>query len=86
MQENDINKSQEEEMEIDLLELAMTLWKKRKKLAVWSACGAVFGLVVAFSIPKEYATSVKLAPEVADSKGGGGSLGALASIDRKSVV
>lgn len=80
MQENDINKSQEEEMEIDLLELAMTLWKKRKKLAVWSACGAVFGLVVAFSIPKEYATSVKLAPEVADSKGGGGSLGALASM------
>jgi len=80
MQENDINKSHEEEMEIDLLELAMTLWKKRKKLAVWSACGAVFGLVVAFSIPKEYATSVKLAPEVADSKGGGGSLGALASM------
>ncbi len=75
MQENDINKSQEEEMEIDLLELAMTLWKKRKKLAVWSACGAVLGLVVAFSIPKENATSVKLAPEVADSKGGGGSLG-----------
>lgn len=33
MQENDINKSQEEEMEIDLLELAMTLWNKRKKLA-----------------------------------------------------
>ena len=30
MQENDINKSQEEEMEIDLLELAMTLWNKRK--------------------------------------------------------
>lgn len=82
MQEvNDTNKIQnDEEKEIDLLELATTLWKQRKKLAIWSVCGAIVGLVVAFSIPKEFATSVKLAPEATDSKSGGGSLGALASM------
>lgn len=82
MQEvNDTNKIQnDEEKEIDLLELATTLWKQRKKLAIWSICGALVGLVIAFSIPKEYATSVKLAPEVTDTKASGGSLGALASM------
>lgn len=69
-----------EEKEIDLLELAAKLWQQRRKLLIWSICGAVVGLVIAFSIPKEYATSVKLSPEVNDTKGGGGSLGALASM------
>ena len=41
--------------------------------------------MIAFSIPKEYATSVKLAPEITDSKSGGGSLGALASMAGFSV-
>lgn len=69
-----------EEKEIDLLELAAKLWQQRKKLAVWSVCGALIGLVVAFSIPKEYTTSVKLAPEATDGKAAGGGLGALASM------
>lgn len=67
------------EKEIDLLELASNLWKQRRKLLIWSVCGAVVGLVVAFSIPKEYSTAVKLAPEATDAKAGG-SLGALASM------
>lgn len=87
MQEvNDTNKIQnDEEKEIDLLELVTTLWKQRKKLAIWSICGALVGLVIAFSIPKEYATSVKLAPEVTDAKASGGSLGALASMSGLSM-
>lgn len=68
-----------EEKEIDLLELATTLWKQRKKLLIWCGWGVVIGLVVAFSIPKEYSTSVKLAPETNDTKSTGG-LGALASM------
>lgn len=68
-----------EEKEIDLLELATTLWKQRKKLIKWSICGAVLGLIIAFSIPKEYTTEVKLAPETNDTKASGG-LGALASM------
>ncbi|MDE5568017.1 MAG: chain-length determining protein [Muribaculaceae bacterium] len=69
-----------EEKEIDLMELAMKLWSQRKRIVKWCACGAVLGLVVAFSIPKEYTSSVKLAPEVTDGKAGGGGLSALASM------
>ena len=39
-----------EEKEIDLLDLASRLWDQRRKLIKWSICGAVIGLVVAFSI------------------------------------
>ncbi len=80
-EENEImNRRDDEEQEIDLLELAMKLWKQRKKLIIWSACGAVIGLIIAFSIPKEYATSVKLAPEAIDSKGASSGLSTIASI------
>lgn len=74
------NMNEGEEKEIDLLELASTLWKQRRKLITWSVCGAIIGLVVAFSIPKEYTTSVKLAPEINDNKATAGGLGALASM------
>lgn len=79
MQEEKDFKTQPEEKEIDLLELASKLWAQRKKLIIWSVCGAVLGLIIAFSIPKEYSTNVKLAPEATDSKSSG-SLGALASM------
>ncbi|MDE6765899.1 MAG: chain-length determining protein, partial [Duncaniella sp.] len=55
-EEKDFRNDRDEEQEIDLLELAKKLWDHRKKLIIWSVCGAVIGLVVAFSIPKEYAT------------------------------
>lgn len=69
-----------DEKEIDLLELASKLWQQRKKLLLWSVCGALVGLVVAFSIPKEYDTQVKLSPESGGSKISGGlsSLAAMA--------
>lgn len=66
--------------EIDLLELATTLWQQRRKVIKWCIIGAVAGLVVAFSIPREYTTTVKLAPEVNDGKKISGNLGALASM------
>ncbi len=80
MQETDNKARVGEEKEIDLLELASTLWKQKKKLIKWSLCGALVGLVVAFSIPKEYTTSVKLVPESTEGKSAGGGLGALASM------
>lgn len=80
-EENKLNTTpqQPEEQEIDLIELAQKVWASRK--LVFKACGyaVLVGLVVAFSIPKEYSTSVTLAPETA-SKGGGGSMGALAAM------
>lgn len=68
-----------EEQEIDLIELAQKVWASRK--LIFKACGiaALVGLVVAFSIPKEYSTSVTLAPE-SGGKSGGGSMGALAAM------
>lgn len=78
-EEQDFRENGSEEKEIDLLELASKLWAQRKKIMLWCACGAVLGLIIAFSIPREYSTSVKLAPEVSDNKASSG-LGALASM------
>lgn len=73
------NPQQPEEQEIDLIELAQKVWAQRK--LVFKVCGIalVVGLVVAFSIPKEYATSVTLAPET-KGKASGGNMGALAAM------
>lgn len=68
-----------EEQEIDLLELARKLWDSRRLILKFCIVGVVVGLVVAFSIPKEYTTAIKLAPEASSGKTPGGSLGALAS-------
>lgn len=79
-EEKEFRPEEGEEKEIDLLELAMKLWAERKKLIIWSICGAIVGLIVAFSIPKEYTTTVKLAPEITDPKASSGGLNALASM------
>lgn len=78
--EKNIIEKDSEEKEIDLMELAMKLWAQRKRIAKWCLCGAVLGLIIAFSIPREYTSSVKLAPEITDGKSGGGGLSALASM------
>lgn len=67
------------EQEIDLIELAAKVWN-RKKL-IFKACGiaALVGLVVAFSIPREYTTQVLLASE-SSSRTSSGSMGALAAM------
>lgn len=68
------------EQEIDLLELLQKLWAGRRLIIKWCAIGAVVGLVVAFSIPKEYTTTVKLAPEIQGGKSNLGGLSSLASM------
>ena len=62
-----------------MIELAQKVWAERK--LVFKACGiaVIVALVVAFSIPKEYATSVTLAPETGGKSVSGG-IGALASM------
>ena len=72
--------NQDDEQEIDLLELAMKLWNQKKKICIWCFVGAILGLVVAFSIPREYTTDVKLAPEIGSNQRAGGSLGAMAAM------
>ena len=84
-EDKNINKTtpQPEEQEIDLIELAQKVWAGRK--LVFKVCGIALlvGLVVAFSIPKEYSTSVTLAPETGSksSTGGMGALAAMAGIN-----
>ena len=69
-----------QEKEIDLMELAGKLWSNRKTIIRWGIIGLCVGLIVAFSIPKEYTSSVTLAPEVSDTKSAGGGLSSLASL------
>lgn len=79
--DNQDPQTQPEEKEIDLLELAYKLWDKKKTILIWCMWGVLAGLIIAFSIPREYSTSVKLAPEVKSGRTSlSGGLGALASM------
>ena len=80
LSQNQENTPQAEEKEIDLIDIFKKLWGNKKTIGLWCFVGAVLGLVVAFSIPKEYTTKVTLAPEVKDGKSGAGNLGALAAM------
>lgn len=81
MENNTIQPTPESgEQEIDLQELLQKLWVRRRFILKWCVVGAVVGLVIAFSIPKEYTTTVKLAPEIQNNKSSLGGLSSLASI------
>jgi uncharacterized protein involved in exopolysaccharide biosynthesis len=57
----------EQEQEIDLIELAKKFWSERKFILKICGIAILAALIVAFSLPKEYTTTVKLAPEIADA-------------------
>ena len=71
--------SQPEEQEIDLIELAQKVWAGRKLVIKVCGIAVLVWIIVAFSIPKEYSTSVTLAPETS-AKSAGGGMGALAAM------
>ncbi|HUN14138.1 MAG TPA: Wzz/FepE/Etk N-terminal domain-containing protein [Alistipes sp.] len=66
--------------QIDLLAVARKLWAERKLIMRWCAMAALAGLVIGFSIPKEYTTETVLAPETSSGKGSLGGLSSLASL------
>jgi uncharacterized protein involved in exopolysaccharide biosynthesis len=74
-----IQPQQPEEQEIDLIELAQKVWAERRLVLKTCGYALLIGIVVAISIPKEYTTSVTLAPETS-GKSGGGNMGALAAM------
>jgi uncharacterized protein involved in exopolysaccharide biosynthesis len=78
----DIQKQQNmQEQEIDLIELAKKIWDGRKLILKVCGWAVLVGLVVGFSIPKEYTANVTLAPEsTAGGKSMGGGLSALAGM------
>ena len=70
------------EEEIDVVELLLRLWRKRWFIVKGCLVGGVIGIVIAFSIPKEYSTVVKMVPEVNSViKGNIGSFAAIAGIN-----
>lgn len=58
------------EDEIDLLELAKTLWDNRTTIYKFLAVGFVLGILVALLSPKEYKASATLMPEYSTEGGG----------------
>lgn len=67
--------------EIDLIELIRKIWARRRLIIKNCIIAAVAGVIIAYSIPKEYVTKVTLAPEGSNVGGGlSGSLGSLASL------
>lgn len=77
--DREIDQPEIQEEEIDLVELAVKLWDKRRFVLKCSLIAVAVGIVIAFSIPKEYVATVTLVPESTGS-GGGNSMGALAAL------
>ncbi|HCO66366.1 MAG TPA: chain-length determining protein, partial [Dysgonomonas sp.] len=75
---NSSEKKHPGEQEIDLLELANKLWQKKIFILKVCVIGMIAGVVIAFSIPKEYSTTVILAPEAKSTTSG--NVGMLASM------
>ena len=79
----ELQKNFSSQEEIDLLELALKVWGERK--FVLKACGyaVLIGVVIAFSIPREYTANAMIAPELSDNKTTGGlsSLAAMAGFN-----
>lgn len=88
MENEQLNIPSPSDQEIDLVELARKLWRERKFILKACGVGAVLGLIVAFSIPKEYKTEVKLSPENSQNNKMGqlGGLAAMAGINLGGAV
>lgn len=71
------------ENEIDLIEIVVKLWKKRKFILKVTGCFACLGILVALFSAKEYTASCTMVPQVADKNvsGGLGGLAAMAGIN-----
>lgn len=66
------------ELEIDLMEYVHKLWAARKFLLKAAGVAVVVGLIVSFSLPKQYTVDVTLSPE--SGKSGGGGLSGMAAM------
>lgn len=86
MMEEQKYQPEEQYDEIDIMELLHKLLKEWKFILKWCVVAAVVGIVIAFSIPKEYTVTSKLAPEVVDKRSGGlSSLASMAGINLGSM-
>ncbi len=63
---------------ISFIDMFSILWKNKKNIIIWGIIGALFGLMVGFSLPKIYQTKVTFAPETEQKFGSG--VGSIASM------
>lgn len=73
------DKSINDEMEIDLMEILRKIISIRKTLCKAAGVGLIIGIIIALSIPKQYTVIVTLSPEMGNSKGNSGIAGLAAS-------
>lgn len=69
-----------EDDEIDLIALARTTWNGRKTILIFTVIGAILGIFIAQTTPKEYTASTIMVPQWGDSQSGLGSLSSLAEL------
>ena len=79
-EEQEIEQKSEEMEEIDLLQLVRDVWNERKKLLIWTAAGALIGLIIALSIPKEYTATIRMVTENAGGQNMSNNVSALAAM------
>lgn len=68
-----------QKIEINVVKAINLFWSDRKKMIVYGIIGGIIGVVIAFSVPKFYKTSIMLAPE-ASSNNLMGNISSLASM------
>ena len=66
--------------EIDIVRIVLLLWKHRKQIILNCFVGGLLSIIIAFSIPKQYTSTVVLAPETSSNLGLSGGLNSLASM------
>lgn len=81
---NELNNKEEyqDEFNIDIVNIAKTLWDNKLTIAICVIVSTIFGCVVAFSTPNQYTARTILVPQVkSNSKSNLSSLAALAGVD-----
>ncbi|MBQ8257058.1 MAG: chain-length determining protein [Bacteroidaceae bacterium] len=76
------------QIEIDIVALFRLLWNKRKLIIKNCFIAGVLSIIIAFSIPKEYTSTVVLAPEFSSGTNvseGFGALASMAGIDLSAI-
>lgn len=69
-----------DEDEIDLIQLAKTLWKGRKAIIISVVAGLVIGLAVALLTPKAFTVTTTMVPQVSSKQTSLGGLSSLAAM------
>ena len=75
-----MDNTQNTNKEFDIVGIVLLLWSRRKRIIINCFIGGVLSIIVAFSIPKQYTSTVILAPETASGTNLSGGLGSLASM------